>query len=151
MRRRTFMLIIAFLTAGRGLLAQELKECASLQGQPYQIALRPDGKMVATLIGAPISGKRQAEVKLWDMASSKEVAAFDFPTHDLQASTFSPDGRFLAAAGGDSVVVWDVKARKPLRVKERIASIYTLAFSSDGKKLGAAGPGGARLWDLTSG
>jgi WD40 repeat protein len=151
MRRRALLLTFALLAAGRGLLAQELKECASLQGEPRQVALRPDGKMGATLIGAPISGKRQAEVKLWDIASSKEVAAFDFPAHDLQASTFSPDGRFLAAAGGDSMVVWDVKARKQLHAKERIGSVYTLVFSPDAKKLGAAGLGGVRLWDLASG
>src|SRR5690242_18689106 len=104
MRRLALLLTFALLTAGRGLLAQELKEFPSPEGEPdkvagtpSQVALRPDGKMVATVIRAAVRRKRQAQVKLWDMASGKEITAFDCQAHDLRALTFSPDGRLLAA------------------------------------------------------
>jgi WD40 repeat protein len=153
MRRLALMLTFALLTAGRGLLAQELKECPSPEGEPSQVALRPDGKMVATVIWAVVSRKPQAQVKLWDLASGKEVITFVCQTHGLQALAFSPDGRLLAAVGSGRVMVWDVAAGKQL-VTFRVslgAPVTTLAFSADGKRLGATGRRDVQLWEVASG
>lgn len=153
MRRHTTLLAFALLALGRGLIAQELKECAHFKDNrtwPNCLTLSPDAKMLATV---DRDRKRQkATVKLWDVASSKEITTFDCQTHDLQAMTFSADGRLVAAAGYGSAMVWDVAARKSLLARrDSVWLVDTLAFSADGKRLGVAGQGEVRLWDVASG
>jgi WD40 repeat protein len=54
-------------------------------------ALSPDGKLLAT--------GEQGKLRLWDLASGKEVRAFDLPdAGSVDSIRFSPDGRFFAAA-----------------------------------------------------
>jgi WD40 repeat protein len=141
----TFALLLAFVP---GLCAQELKERATFKGEFRVMTVSPDGKMVAT------GGRkgREAQVKLWEVASGKEITTFVFPGPDLQALAFSADGRLVAAGGYGSVMAWDVTARKQLpTIKGRINSVYTLAFSPDNKKLGAAGSKQVCVWDVNSG
>jgi WD40 repeat protein len=151
---RRIAIVLAFsqlLATGHHLLGQELKECAGVKGHPLvtdRVALSPDGKLLAT------GGKtgRDVQVIVWEVASGKEVATFAFPSHSVEALTFSPDSRLVAAAVADLAVVWDVATRKQeFTHKGYIGPISVLAFSGDGKKLGAYGGGQVRLWDVTSG
>jgi WD40 repeat protein len=138
------------LVSGPGLLAQELKELATLKGAQNVVALRPDGKMVAT----GDRKERNGKVVLWDIPSGKKVATLVLEMDRPEALAFSLDGKLLASVGTgtSALTVWDVTARKPLvTIKERVYPAYALAFSPDGKKLGAAGSRQVRVWDVTSG
>jgi WD40 repeat protein len=138
------------LVTGRGLPAQELKELATVKGEWDVVALRPDGKMVATADWKERNGK----VVLWDLPSGKQVAALILQMDRPEALAFSPDGKLLASVGtgNSALTVWDVTARKPLvSIRENVYPAYALAFSLDGKKLGAADSRQVRVWDVTSG
>jgi len=54
---------------------------------------------------------------------------------------FSPDGRLLVSAGGESTIfVWDFAARKLLyQLAGHGGQIRTLAFSPDGQRLVSGG------------
>ncbi len=73
----------------------------------------------------------------------------------VSAVAFSPDGSRLATGDFDgSVVLWDVKTRRPLETLTSLLgdAVRSIAFSPDGKYLAVGGKGGAVvLRDLQTG
>jgi WD40 repeat protein len=73
------------------------------------IALSPDGKTLAALIGGNT-------VQLWDVATGKELRSFQAAFNTANTLVFSPDGKTLAGRGHDPAVrLWEVATGKELR------------------------------------
>jgi WD40 repeat protein len=67
---------------------------------------------------------------------------------------YSPDGRFLASAGGDrTALIWDLGSRKVCqRLEGHLDSVWRVAFTADGGTLLTGGFDGALgLWDVRTG
>jgi WD40 repeat protein len=90
------------------------------------VALRPDGKAVAT--------GHYGEVKLWDLSNGKNTATLKGHNESVTV-TFSPDGRKLASASFDGMKLWDLKTAKSVPAFRG----YKPLFSPDGKTLAAVG------------
>jgi WD40 repeat protein len=72
----------------------------------------------------------------------------------VQCLAYSPDGRLLASAGSDHVVLlWEVATGRETAVLEGLGqTMYCLAFSPDGKLLAAGGlDETVCLWDIPDG
>lgn len=97
------------------------------------VALSPDGRLVAMGV-APGS-----EVQVWDVAGKRLVKELPMPASSSVKVTFSPDGRWLAASGGNEPVYrlyhtgsWELRFELT-GSQEQLAEPELGAFSPDGE------------------
>jgi eukaryotic-like serine/threonine-protein kinase len=133
-----------------GALVQSFKAHA---GTVFCIAFHPLGKHLATV---GLDGQRK-QVKVWDLTTHQEI--FAGPCDVAQAfgnayaTTFSPDGRQLAAGSKGIVNIWDWKSRQLLHTfAGHDSRPISVAFSPEGQRL-ASGDwrGSVSLWDAVAG
>jgi WD40 repeat protein len=155
-------------------------------GLSLQLAFRLDGQQLAAAWMASREragekGKKvreaKATVQVWDVATRREVLAFEDPTAYNQEAddfdlvmglTYSPDGQQLAAAITHVVTreenphlhaevqIWDATSGKPTATfRGGCSLLYGLAFAADGRRLAAVGgtmsEGMATVWDPMTG
>jgi WD40 repeat protein len=112
----------------------------------HSVAFAPAGE---TLAFAADSTKA---VHFWDVASRRERPALRHAT-DVNAITYSPDGRLIAAGCSDgSVHLWDLAARRELAVlRGHTEPMCCVTFSRDGTMLASCGlDSTVRWWDVAS-
>jgi RNA polymerase sigma factor (sigma-70 family) len=107
------------------------------------LALSPDGGLLVT-------GGLERTVRLWEVASGKEVLALRGHRRGIEAVAFSADGRLAASGdryhaypgedrGPRTVRLWDVASGKEVgRFTGHGADVAALAFSPDGAHLAGA-------------
>ncbi|HEV3256974.1 MAG TPA: c-type cytochrome domain-containing protein, partial [Gemmataceae bacterium] len=109
------------------------------------VAFSPDSKVLATC-------GYDRLIKLWDVATGKELRTLKDHSDSVYGVAFSPDGRLLASGGADRAVkVWDVAGGTRLyTLAESTDWVYAVAWSPDGRHLAAAGVDKSiRVWDAT--
>jgi WD40 repeat protein/beta-lactamase regulating signal transducer with metallopeptidase domain len=114
-----------------------------------RLAFSPDNKTAATATEAKT-------VKLWELATGKEIARLDGELYRWQCLAFSLDGALLAVGGegkdkqSSQVNFWDTATHKLVgTLNGHTRMIVSLAFSPDKKTLATGGTDGVvRLWQL---
>src|SRR5450432_1202562 len=113
----------------------------------YSVAFSPDGRTLA-------SGSGNYSIKLWDIASGRELRTLTGHTGIVNSVAFAPGGRTLASASLDHTVkVWDVATGDELRtLRGHSELVLAVAYSPDGRTLASgSGDHSIKLWDVTSG
>ena len=149
------------------------KELRTLTGHAAgvsSVAFSPDGRLVASGSdsfsrynrppdGKPgrhlePSGDQDNTVKLWDVATGKEVRTLTGHQDTTTSVAFSPDGRFVAAGSKDKTVkLWEIDSGKEtLTLTGHSAQVLSVAFGSDGKMLATgSADNSAKLWTADTG
>lgn len=98
-------------------------------------AISPDGGIMAT------GSNDDKAVKLWDVASNRELAILEGHAGPIQSLAFSPDGRRLATGSEDHTVkLWDVATRQELlTLTGHTDTVRHIKFSAEGKILATVG------------
>src|SRR6266849_4715393 len=112
----------------------------------YDATFSPDGKLLAT------TGYDRL-IKLWDVATGKEIRVLKDHSDTVYSLSFSPDGKLLASGAADRAVkVWEVATGKRLySLGESTDWVYAVAWSPDGRHLAAAGVDKSiRVWDASA-
>lgn len=127
--------------------ARQSKPIAVWKGHDVGIlwsAASPDGRLLATV-------DRRGSIKIWDIATHAQVAAWACGSQELTCVAFSPDGRILATCGQDRMLrLWSVGDWKPLaELSGHLRTITRLAFSPDGRTIATCGRDfRIVLWDV---
>jgi WD40 repeat protein/serine/threonine protein kinase len=111
-----------------------------------RVAFNPGGTLLA-------SGCIEGPVRLWDLATGREVARLEGHDKESKDAAFSPDGSLLATTGIDGTIrLWDVATHAPVAVLRGHSDIvWRVAFSADGKLLASCSHDKTvRLWDIQS-
>lgn len=95
-----------------------------------KIAITKDNKLLA-------SGSWDKTIKLWDMASGRELKTFGGFEAWIQSLEFSPDGKKLVTGNRKDLHVYDIDAggKEIFNQVVHADDITALAFSTDGKIL----------------
>jgi WD40 repeat protein len=117
-----------------------------LPRQMSGLACSPDGKMVATRFYDGGGNK----VRLWEVASQKDIATFDGYLANFAGDDFFPDSRTLATVTVEGVKLWDLATH---RAGSALAGrFYFIAISPDGKSLATSDANNrVTLWDVATG
>jgi WD40 repeat protein len=116
-------------------------------GRVYSVAFTPDGKTLAT-------GCWDGSVRLWEVATGKELNLFQDTRSPVRAMAFSADGKLLAydCEGMGIVVRQTATGTEVHRLKGHRGPITFVCFSPDGKLLASKGHDQTfRLWDMAGG
>ena len=124
------------------------------------VAFSPDGNTL-------VSGGANGTIKLWDVATGRELSTFVGHTNRINCVAFSPDGKTVVSGSGgiysshdNTVKLWNVATGRELRTlvghREPVNSV---AFSPDGKSIVSASGGlltggedkSIKLWDVATG
>jgi WD40 repeat protein len=119
-----------------------------------------NGKMLAAVRGSVIVEKNKRNVvkdpeclKLWEVATGKELGTLEAPAAHVRAIVFSPDGKTLAAGSeGGTIKLWDVATRKERDAfKAHTAEVSCLSFSADSRMLiSGSDDKTVKLWDVAT-
>jgi WD40 repeat protein len=111
------------------------------------IAISADGKKA-------LSGSEDQTVRLWDVATGRELLRLRSVNEEILGVAISPDGREAATAVKDGTVrLWDLESGKQrLAIKAHTERATVVAFTPDGR--GVLSGGWDRtlvLWDVKTG
>lgn len=111
------------------------------------VAFSPDGKTV-------VSGSEDNTLKLWNVATGKELRTLSGHSSVVSSVAFSPDGKTVLSGSRDNTLkLWDVVTGKELRsFRGHINEITSVAYSPNGKTVLSGSAGRLlKLWDVTTG
>ena len=110
------------------------------------IAFSPDDRLLAT-------GSADNTVKLWDVATERELRNLTGHALWVKAVAFSPDGLLLASGSVDgNVKIWDVVSGREVRNLSGCGSVNTVAFSPDGQMLAVGNMEKLiKIWEVATG
>ncbi len=131
---------------------RELRVLAEDRSAVRAVAISPDGRLVAS--NARDVRRFVHYIVLRQLAGNRVVARLEEKRLSPVRLLFSPDGKWLIAAGSRRLHIWDVAARK-LAHRDDAAhkkAITDIAISPDGKYLATVSTDDtARLWDPATG
>ncbi|MBH8573444.1 PD40 domain-containing protein [Nostocaceae cyanobacterium CENA369] len=126
-----------------------LKERDRLEGHSgrvLSVSFSPNGQILA-------SSSADKTIKLWDVATAKEINCFKGHNGYVRSVKFSPDGKTLASGSDDKTIkLWNVFRTKKISIlKGHSDKVYRISFSPDSKTLASSSfDRTIKLWNVAT-
>jgi tetratricopeptide (TPR) repeat protein len=122
-------------------------------------AISSDGKILAGVFSTNNGGGQDEEninlLKVWDLASGKDIHAIPFSLDSAESLAFSPDRKILAIGGEKAIQLWDVASGQEIRKLTGLPANTTtksLAFTRNSQRLVSCHENGAvKVWNPSTG
>ena len=110
------------------------------------VALTPDAKYA-------VSGSKDCSVRVWDVATGREVACFLGHGGTISDIDVLPDGKRVLSVADGSMILWELRTANVIR-RFRLKSAGRISVSPDGKQAVCSGDldgkGGVCLFELAT-
>ena len=117
------------------------------------VSFSPDGKTLASS-GVNVIGTKDSTVRLWDVATGKQVSEFTGHKGAIFSTRFSPVSNNTLISGSEKDLwLWDVAlgTYEKFKVFEVVPYVFSTGFSPDGKTIASGHRDGTvRLWDVAT-
>ncbi|WP_445633802.1 hypothetical protein NSTC745_05517 [Nostoc sp. DSM 114161] len=129
----------------------------TLQGHEnsvLSIAISPDGKTIASSGEDGYDGLRLRKIKLWNLATGKQISSLNTYSGQVNVVIISPDGKTLVSGNDDSTIkIWNLVTGRQIRtLTGHSDSVHTLAISPDSQTLiSGSDDNTIKIWDLATG
>ena len=90
------------------------------------------------------------QVRVWDVASGKQLDAFGDDFYFLKATALSPDGKTMLLHYWDAVVLWSIESKQPLNVWADFVYSWNDALSANGQTFVSVSRYFIKTWDIPS-
>jgi WD40 repeat protein len=110
------------------------------------VAISPDGQMIAS------SGDRT--IKLWNLATGKQISSLNGHSQQVNIVVISPDGKTLVSGSDDNTIkIWNLATGEQIRTLiGHSSAVHALAISPDGKTLVSGSDDNTiKIWNLATG
>lgn len=105
------------------------------------VAWHPNGRLLA-------SAGQDGHVRLWESQTGVQALALRHATSWVERVSYDASGRYLAAAAGRSLRVWDALAHLVCEHTDHASTIADLAWKPGLPQIAAVAYGGTTLWGL---
>ena len=133
---------------------RELRVLTGHSAQINSVAFSPDGKLLASGSGSWSIAQgilsRDNTVRLWDVATGRELRAMTGHSDQVYSLAFSPDGKLLASGSWDKTVkLWEVATGREMHsLAGHLGTVESVAFSPDGETLVSSDSQSVKLWSV---
>jgi WD40 repeat protein len=101
-----------------------------------------------------VSASSDEELKIWEVASGRELRALTGHRNSIETCAFSPDSRWIVSGGRDGKVkLWDaLSGNEPVAIAGHGDAVATCVFSPNGRRIASASYDNTlRIWDARTG
>ncbi|MCE9670487.1 WD40 repeat domain-containing protein [Myxococcus stipitatus] len=119
----------------------------------YRVALSGDGRLMASVGGSSLLTTQRGVIKVWNVASSRELFRFPDGSQEVLALRWTPDGRYLVVVySGVNWSIWDSQTQRLEAVDPGVDAVsLAAAVSPDGTLVAVGGRPGLSLREVATG